>query len=395
MYACPNIATAVNVVHADRNTPGFMRAPPETPYMFALECAMDELAYALEHGPDRASPGQRHPDRSGRAACRSRRRSLMTCFDQAAARFGWSEPQPQARLDARRRLADRLGLRHRLLSHQHRPGRRAAVPDAGRQGHRRPGRRTRSAPAPTPPWPSPSPQRAGPAGGGRHRDAWATATCRRSPSPAAPTTPPRTTHVAAKACEEVARPHRRRRRRRRATAPSTGADPAEPAAWKTARWRGRAARASRCATAVDASSAASSRSMPRTSPTGLPAGRHGRPLQGPAAMARRLGPQGRHRLRLRRPVRRGARPRPHPRGPRAARGLAPSPPGTIINPLTAYSQFMGGAIWGLSSALHEATETRPARRALHQRQPRRLPDPGERRRAVGGDHHGARRTTTG
>jgi xanthine dehydrogenase YagR molybdenum-binding subunit len=30
--------------------------------------------------------------------------------------------------------------------------------------------------------------------------------------------------------------------------------------------------------------------------------------------------------------------------------------GTIVNPLTAYSQYMGGAIWGVSSALHEATE---------------------------------------
>ena len=30
--------------------------------------------------------------------------------------------------------------------------------------------------------------------------------------------------------------------------------------------------------------------------------------------------------------------------------------GTIINPTTAHSQFMGGAIWGLSSALHEETE---------------------------------------
>ena len=35
--------------------------------------------------------------------------------------------------------------------------------------------------------------------------------------------------------------------------------------------------------------------------------------------------------------------------------------GTIVNPLTAYSQFMGGAIWGLSSALHEATEIDPRR----------------------------------
>ena len=30
--------------------------------------------------------------------------------------------------------------------------------------------------------------------------------------------------------------------------------------------------------------------------------------------------------------------------------------GTIVNPMTAHSQFMGGAIWGLSSALHEETE---------------------------------------
>jgi xanthine dehydrogenase YagR molybdenum-binding subunit len=30
--------------------------------------------------------------------------------------------------------------------------------------------------------------------------------------------------------------------------------------------------------------------------------------------------------------------------------------GTIINPMAARSQFMGGAIWGLSAALHEATE---------------------------------------
>ncbi len=51
MYACPNVASAVSVVHADRNTPGFMRAPPDTPYMFGLESAMDELSYALRMDP--------------------------------------------------------------------------------------------------------------------------------------------------------------------------------------------------------------------------------------------------------------------------------------------------------------------------------------------------------
>jgi xanthine dehydrogenase YagR molybdenum-binding subunit len=42
----------VSLVHADRNTPGFMRSPPEVPYLFALESAMDELAVALESAMD-------------------------------------------------------------------------------------------------------------------------------------------------------------------------------------------------------------------------------------------------------------------------------------------------------------------------------------------------------
>ncbi|WP_158918829.1 xanthine dehydrogenase family protein molybdopterin-binding subunit [Caulobacter sp. S45] len=89
MYACPNIATAVNVVHADRNTPGFMRAPAETPYMFALESGMDELAYALNMDPvalrlvndTQTDPVSGLPFSS---------RSLTACYDQAAERFGWS-----------------------------------------------------------------------------------------------------------------------------------------------------------------------------------------------------------------------------------------------------------------------------------------------------------------
>src|SRR5262249_5715552 len=51
IYACPNVATKVSIVHADRNTPGFMRAPPHTPYVFAMESAIDELAVALAMDP--------------------------------------------------------------------------------------------------------------------------------------------------------------------------------------------------------------------------------------------------------------------------------------------------------------------------------------------------------
>jgi xanthine dehydrogenase YagR molybdenum-binding subunit len=93
IYNCPNVTTHVSIVHADRNTPGFMRAPPETPYMFALECAMDELAHALQLDPielrrknDTAVEPIEHQPFSSR--------SLMLCFDRAAQAFGWSNRNP-------------------------------------------------------------------------------------------------------------------------------------------------------------------------------------------------------------------------------------------------------------------------------------------------------------
>ncbi|MBI0537389.1 xanthine dehydrogenase family protein molybdopterin-binding subunit [Roseomonas sp. KE2513] len=96
VYACPNILTKVNIVHADRNTPGFMRAPPETPYMFPLEVAMDELAVALGMDPvelRRVNDTMKDPatglDYSSR--------SLMECYDQAGARFGWKSRNPAPR----------------------------------------------------------------------------------------------------------------------------------------------------------------------------------------------------------------------------------------------------------------------------------------------------------
>ena len=96
VYACPNILTRVNIVHADRNTPGFMRAPPDTPYMFPLECAMDELAYAL--GMDPVELRRRNePDRDPVTGLAFSSRNLMACLDQAAAQFGWSERDPRPR----------------------------------------------------------------------------------------------------------------------------------------------------------------------------------------------------------------------------------------------------------------------------------------------------------
>ena len=50
-YACPNVLTRARVVELDTNTPTHMRAPGAASGLFALECAMDELAVALDMDP--------------------------------------------------------------------------------------------------------------------------------------------------------------------------------------------------------------------------------------------------------------------------------------------------------------------------------------------------------
>ncbi|MGA8401348.1 MAG: xanthine dehydrogenase family protein molybdopterin-binding subunit [Stellaceae bacterium] len=94
LYACPNIASKVSMVHADRNTPGFMRSPPEVPYIFALESAMDELAVALNMDPvelRRRNDTDHEPIKNLPYTSRS----LMACFDAAAKSFGWDKRNPK------------------------------------------------------------------------------------------------------------------------------------------------------------------------------------------------------------------------------------------------------------------------------------------------------------
>ena len=90
MYHADAVRTGVTCVHADRQTPGFMRAPAETPYFFALELAVDEMARKLDMDPIElrrvndidAEPVNGVPYTS---------RSLIECYDVAAESFGWSD----------------------------------------------------------------------------------------------------------------------------------------------------------------------------------------------------------------------------------------------------------------------------------------------------------------
>jgi xanthine dehydrogenase YagR molybdenum-binding subunit len=93
LYACPNVRTKVSNIEADRQTPGFMRAPPETPYLFALESAMDELAYTLDLNP--LELRRRNETMVETVTGKPyTSRSLIRCMDAGAEEFGWAQRDP-------------------------------------------------------------------------------------------------------------------------------------------------------------------------------------------------------------------------------------------------------------------------------------------------------------
>jgi xanthine dehydrogenase YagR molybdenum-binding subunit len=90
LYACANVRTSHHLVRLNTGTPTFMRAPGEATGSFALESAMDELAYALDMDPvalrlknyAEADPENGKPWSS---------KSLHDCYELGAERFGWAK----------------------------------------------------------------------------------------------------------------------------------------------------------------------------------------------------------------------------------------------------------------------------------------------------------------
>jgi xanthine dehydrogenase YagR molybdenum-binding subunit len=89
VYGFGAVKTNVTRVHADRNTPGFMRSPPVVPYIYALESAMDELAVQLKMDPiELRRINDSQVDATGKSWSS---RSIMKCYDAAAQAFGWQQ----------------------------------------------------------------------------------------------------------------------------------------------------------------------------------------------------------------------------------------------------------------------------------------------------------------
>jgi xanthine dehydrogenase YagR molybdenum-binding subunit len=96
LYACPNILTSHRAVRLHTGTPSYTRAPGEASGMFALESAMDELAYELKVDPidlrlrnyAEVEPESGKPWSS---------KSLRECYRVGAERFGWSRRTAEPR----------------------------------------------------------------------------------------------------------------------------------------------------------------------------------------------------------------------------------------------------------------------------------------------------------
>jgi xanthine dehydrogenase YagR molybdenum-binding subunit len=96
MYQSPAIRVEEIVYPVNIATPTFMRAPGECPGTYALECAFDELAYALKMDPVAlrlANHTDNHPTKNLPFSAKH----LKECYSLGAEKFGWAKRNPQPR----------------------------------------------------------------------------------------------------------------------------------------------------------------------------------------------------------------------------------------------------------------------------------------------------------
>jgi xanthine dehydrogenase YagR molybdenum-binding subunit len=102
LYASPNIFIEQKVINLDTVANTWMRAPGESIGTFALESAMDELAYALRMDPielRRINEPERDPTKDTPFSSRH----LIEAYRQGAEKFGWRarNPKPRSQRDGK------------------------------------------------------------------------------------------------------------------------------------------------------------------------------------------------------------------------------------------------------------------------------------------------------
>jgi xanthine dehydrogenase YagR molybdenum-binding subunit len=89
LYSCPSVEVSHRLVRLNLTTPCPMRAPGEMPGVYALECAMDELAHQIGVDPlEFRLRNYAEIDEYKNRPWSSKK--LRECYQRAAQKFGWS-----------------------------------------------------------------------------------------------------------------------------------------------------------------------------------------------------------------------------------------------------------------------------------------------------------------
>jgi xanthine dehydrogenase YagR molybdenum-binding subunit len=102
MYASPAFESSYELARANVMTSTFMRAPGEAPGSFAIECSMDDLAYRVGVDPIEIRL-RNYADHDYGTGQPWSSKSLKQCYARGAELFGWSKrnPKPGATRDGR------------------------------------------------------------------------------------------------------------------------------------------------------------------------------------------------------------------------------------------------------------------------------------------------------
>ena len=94
LYACPAFSAVTKLGRANVMTPSWMRAPGEAPGSFALESSMDDLAYRVGLDPIQVRL-LNYADKDPSSGKPWSSKSLKQCYERGAELFGWSKRNPK------------------------------------------------------------------------------------------------------------------------------------------------------------------------------------------------------------------------------------------------------------------------------------------------------------
>lgn len=109
MYGTPAMRTTHRLVRLNVPAPSWMRAPGETPGMYALESAMDELAAELGMDPVELRI-RNDPSAEPESGLPFSSRHLVSCLREGAQMFGWAGRDPRPGVRRRGRWLEGTGV---------------------------------------------------------------------------------------------------------------------------------------------------------------------------------------------------------------------------------------------------------------------------------------------